>query len=70
MYRKAVYKEIDGEVLELLETLYSNAFQDFDQVPEKLQNFFNQKTSVDRKIDSLAIIANTIMNLDEFLTHG
>jgi hypothetical protein len=70
MYRKAVYKEIDGEVLELLETLYSNAFQDFDQVPEKLQNFFNQKTSVDRKIASLAIIANTIMNLDEFLTHG
>jgi hypothetical protein len=56
--------------LELLETLYSNAFQDFDQVPEKLQNFFNQKTSVDRKIASLAIIANTIMNLDEFLTHG
>ena len=49
MYRKAVYDEIDETVLELLKTLYTDAFQDFDQAPEKLHNFFNQETAVDMK---------------------
>ena len=70
MYRKAVYDEIDDEVLELLKTLYTDAFQDFDQAPEKLQNFFNQETAIDIKLAALAVVANAIMNLDEFLTHG
>ena len=70
MYYKAVYEEIDDEVLELLKTLYIDAFQDFDQAPEKLQNFFNQETVFDIKLAALAVVANAIMNLDEFLTHG
>lgn len=70
MYRKAVYDEIDETVLELLKTLYTDAFQDFDQAPEKLHNFFNQETAVDMKLAALAVVANAIMNLDEFLTHG
>ena len=70
MYRKAVYDEIDDEVLDLLKTLYTDAFQDFDQAPEKLQNFFNQETAIDIKLAALAVVANAIMNLDEFLTHG
>jgi len=70
MYRKAVYQEIDPEVLELLETLFNEAYQDFDQAPEKLQNFFNQEKEIDKKLASLSIVANAIMNLDEFLTHG
>lgn len=70
MYRKALYEDIDPEALNLLETLFNEAYQDFDQTPEKLQNFFNQETAIDKKLASLAIIANAIMNLDEFLTHG
>ena len=70
MYRKALYEDIDQEALNLLETLFNEAYQDFDQTPEKLQNFFNQETAMDKKLASLAIIANAIMNLDEFLTHG
>ena len=70
MYRKALYEDIDPEALNLLETLFNEAYQDFDQTPEKLQNFFNQETAMDKKLASLAIIANAIMNLDEFLTHG
>jgi len=70
MYRKALYEDIDPEALNLLENLFNEAYQDFDQTPEKLQNFFNQETAMDKKLASLAIIANAIMNLDEFLTHG
>ena len=70
MYRKALYKDIDPEALNLLETLFNEAYQDFDQTSEKLQNFFNQESVIDKKLASLAIIANAIMNLDEFLTHG
>ncbi len=70
MYRKALYEDIDPEALNLLETLFNEAYQDFDQTSEKLQNFFNQESVIDKKLASLAIIANAIMNLDEFLTHG
>ena len=70
MYRKALYEDIDPEALNLLETLFNEAYQDFDQTSDKLQNFFNQESVIDKKLASLAIIANAIMNLDEFLTHG
>lgn len=70
MYQKAVYQEIDQEILALLEALFEEAYQDFDLTPEKLQDFFDQKGQVDQKLAALAVVGNAIMNLDEFLTHG
>ena len=70
MYKTAVYQEIDDEILDLLERLFDEAYEDFDQTPEKLQDFFNQESEVDQKLAALAVVGNAIMNLDEFLTHG
>ena len=70
MYKTAVYQEIDDQILDLLERLFDEAYQDFDQTPEKLQDFFNQESEVDQKLAALAVVGNAIMNLDEFLTHG
>ena len=70
MYQTAVYQEIDDKILELLVRLYEEAYQDFDQSPEKLKNFFNQEGEVALNLAALAVVGNAIMNLDEFLTHG
>ena len=37
---------------------------------DQLEDFFGMDQPTDVKTASLAIIANAIMNLDEFLTHG
>ena len=42
----------------------------FENDPDQLVNFFGMDHPTDIKTASLAIIANAIMNLDEFLTHG
>lgn len=70
MYKTAVYQEIDDQILDLLERLFDEAYEDFDQTPEKLQDFFYQESEVDQKLAALAVVGNAIMNLDEFLTHG
>ena len=70
MYQKAVYQEIEPEVLSLLESLFQDALVEFGTTPEKLDAFFGQENTVDKQVAALAIVANAIMNLDEFLTHG
>jgi hypothetical protein len=35
-----------------------------------LHDFFGLKEDIDKNTASLAVVANAIMNLDEFLTHG
>ena len=70
MYELAVYREIDNEILNLLERLYDEAYHEFTQSPEKLNKFFDQETKVNQKQAALAVVGNAIMNLDEFLTHG
>ena len=70
MYQKAVYQEIEPEVLSLLESLFQDALVEFGTTPEKLDAFFGQENTVDKQLAALAIVANAIMNLDEFLTHG
>ena len=70
MYELAVYREIDNEILNLLERLYDEAYHEFTESPEKLNKFFDQETKVNQKQAALAVVGNAIMNLDEFLTHG
>ena len=70
MYRSAVYKEIEPKVLNNLISLYSIAQKEFEEDNLKLDNFFDLGNKIDIKLASLAIVANAIMNLDEFLTHG
>ena len=70
MYQKATFRAIDLAKLSALLSLYEQANKTFLDDPEQLQDFFGLKEDVDENIASLAVVANAIMNLDEFLTHG
>lgn len=84
MYEKATYRNVDIEKMELLFSLYQDALTEFKNTPDALEDFFGQnetqtdnesskevhKASIDETTAALAVVANAIMNLDEFLTHG
>ena len=70
MYQKATYRKVDQDKLESLIGLYEEAKSTFENDPDQLYDFFGMNQLTDIKTASLAIIANAIMNLDEFLTHG
>ena len=66
----AIHKEIDHKTLSNLLSLYEKANNEFLKYNLKLKDFFNLGHKIDIKLASLSIVANAIMNLDEFLTHG
>ena len=68
MYQKATFRKVDEEKLN--NVLFEEAKLNFENDPDQLSNFFGMDQQTDAKTASLAIIANAIMNLDEFLTHG
>ena len=70
MYQKATYRKADEDKLQSLLSLYEEAYSAFEKDPDQLDDFFGMDQLTDIKTASLAIIANAIMNLDEFLTHG
>jgi hypothetical protein len=70
MYQKATLREADEDKLKDLLNLYEEAKLTFENDPDQLEDFFGLDQHTDVKTASLAIIANAIMNLDEFLTHG
>ena len=70
MYQKATFRAVDLAKLNTLLSLYEQANKTFLDDPEQLQDFFGLKEDIDKNTASLAVVANAIMNLDEFLTHG
>ena len=69
MYFKSTYKDIDKKTLETLKELYNSFKNQFINNPELMNNFLDLgKTDINHA--SLTLIANAIMNLDEFLTHS
>lgn len=70
MYESAIYRNIEDEKLSFLLNLYLESINFYSKSPEELKNFFGLDSNVSKKIASLTIVANAIMNLDEFLTHG
>lgn len=70
MYESAMYRNIEDEKLSFLLNLYLESINFYSKSPEELKNFFGLDNNVSKKIASLTIVANAIMNLDEFLTHG
>ena len=70
MYQKATLRKVDKDKLKHLLLLYEEAKLTFENNPDQLEDFFGMDQPIDVKTASLAIIANAIMNLDEFLTHG
>ena len=70
MYTAATYRTIDDAILNELIALYQKAIEEFKDNDSRLDNFFELGEKLDPKTASLSIVANAIMNLDEFLTHG
>jgi hypothetical protein len=64
-YRMAMIKEIDAQKLQTLKRLYEEALQHFKDDPNSIKEFTGEN---DIDLAALTVVANTIMNLDEFLT--
>ena len=70
MYQKATFRMAEQNKLKYLFNLFEEAVLSFEKDPNQLKDFFGLGWHIDIKTASLAIVANAIMNLDEFLTHG
>ena len=70
MYQKATLRIPNQDKLSSLYELYQKARSTFENNPKQLEDFFGMNQQTDINTATLAIIANAIMNLDEFLTHG
>jgi hypothetical protein len=70
MYQKATFRAVDEAKLDALVNLYEEAKKAFQDDSDQLHDFFGLKEDIDKNTASLAVVANAIMNLDEFLTHG
>ena len=68
MYSKATYRDIDRNTLQILGSLYEDSINRFNDDTGLTEDFLELgKTTV--KHAALTIVANAIMNLDEFLNH-
>ncbi|PIB37984.1 PSD1 and planctomycete cytochrome C domain-containing protein [Maribacter sp. 4G9] len=67
-FEKATLSKIDKEKLTVLKNLYDDALMDFESGMETELNFLGLSERPSHKIAALTVVANAIMNLDEFLT--
>ena len=70
MYQKATFSSIETAVLQELLRLYEITKEEFEKNKTALDDFFGLGETPDATTASLSVVANAIMNLDEFLTHG
>lgn len=66
-FKKATLSEIDGDKLDVLKGLYDEALVAFSSGTQE-QNFMGLAERPSAKLAALTVVANAIMNLDEFLT--
>lgn len=67
-YSRAVLTDINQEKLEVLKELYDQSLSDFKINPDNIKEFIPNDVNGDAKLAALTVVANSIMNLDEFLT--
>jgi len=67
-YKKAVLADITDEKLSILTELYNNSISDFKEKPKNIREFIPYETDPNANLAALTVVANAIMNLDEFLT--
>ena len=67
-YSRALSSNVSTDKLETLIALYHNAFDEFNAHPEQLKRFLSFDEDPSPKKAALTVVANAIMNLDEFLT--
>jgi hypothetical protein len=68
-YSKIMFKDITPSRLDTLKKLYMTSLKEFQQNEEAVRNLliYNDRDAT-AKMAALTIVANTMMNLDEFLT--
>ncbi|MDY7394215.1 DUF1553 domain-containing protein [Aureibaculum sp. 2210JD6-5] len=69
-YKKATYSEISKEKLETLVQLYETALKEFKNDENNTRLFLNLEEKPTARLAALTVVANAIMNLDEFLTRA
>ncbi|MEO9891630.1 PSD1 and planctomycete cytochrome C domain-containing protein [Aurantibacter sp.] len=69
-YEKATYSKIQTSTLEALYELYDKSLIAFNEDPEGTSQFLHFDEKPTAELSALTIVANAIMNLDEFLTKG
>ncbi|MFX0555640.1 PSD1 and planctomycete cytochrome C domain-containing protein [Maribacter sp. CXY002] len=67
-FEKATFSVIDSEKLKILKSLYDGALIEFETRIEFQESFAGLGEKPTKKIAALTVVANAIMNLDEFLT--
>ncbi|TVZ16956.1 PSD1 and planctomycete cytochrome C domain-containing protein [Maribacter sp. MAR_2009_72] len=67
-YEKATRAPIEEERLRVLKTLYDQALEEFTLTAGENTVFMGLEEQPDPKLAALTVVANAIMNLDEFLT--
>lgn len=67
-FEKATLSEIEAEKLKVLKNLYDQALVEFSSETQLDQNFIGLPERPSAKLAALTVVANAIMNLDEFLT--
>ncbi|WP_420400790.1 PSD1 and planctomycete cytochrome C domain-containing protein [Flagellimonas sp.] len=67
-YEKATLSKISTEKLEALMELYNTSMLEFENDREGLLQFLHFDESPTAELAALTVVANAIMNLDEFLT--
>ncbi|MEX0289449.1 MAG: PSD1 and planctomycete cytochrome C domain-containing protein [Flavobacteriaceae bacterium] len=68
IYEKATYSKISPTTLKTLKGLYTKSLEEFSNNPEALSLFLSQERDPNPALGALTIVANAVMNLDEFLT--
>jgi len=69
-YKKATYSEITKEKLKTLMQLYQTALTAFNKDENATKLFLNLEEKPTANLAALSVVANAIMNLDEFLTRA
>ncbi len=64
----ATYSEISPEKLKALKELYQISLDEFESNKESIGQFLYFEENPNAKLAALTVVANAIMNLDEFLT--
>ncbi len=67
-YEKATYSKISPEKLEILKQLYKTSLAEFKNAGESNKAFQNFGTETNAQLAAMTVVANAIMNLDEFLS--
>jgi hypothetical protein len=70
-YRQALMREPNAEELDALRTLYKEAYFDYEERAALAVNSDTDLSGeVDLELEAFTVVANAILNLDEFITKG